>query len=324
MSDNSAQETKDSSHAHPENLVVSIHPRSIQRLGNQGGNFEGPVGSDRLPLSLRDERLYGQVPNMLDFGSMLLRVVENRNCVLGPDRQLHLLRSLGVLQVWVSAQGLEATMPVVLRGLLVRANLDFSHIPIEYICEGHAGEVGIDGRPFVLQAGVASQGRVTYCVVRGRPSVVFFLGKTDAQGLTQASVGFRSICGDGCITSNHPMANVDRRSGDLVLLITLESLVTGEIFAQRKISIQVKSSDAEMHPFRVERQRSTPHLFLSAVVNPMAGSPMVNLDQSLRDVVASAVQLGISQEVFVNRARGLFLELNGTTYTLEHATRARI
>ena len=297
-----------------ENLTVNVNPGHLWLSENQR------LGSDNPPIPMGGSAQvrYGLVPYTLDLGHMLLRVVENPNCVMTPDRQVYLLRSTGILQIYIFAEDLGCEIPVSLRGLLMRADPDFQHIPVDRICQNHANETGRLGRRFVLQAATNALGRVNHCTNGFRHSVLFSLGRSDERGSLRAVVDFRSMCNSYCTTSDHPSVSTDVRAWSLVLLLTLENPITGEILAQRRISLCIKGArdfSFGLDPFRTIQPYRANTAGSLAAMSPQGSithggmNQMSILEDTLKGLVARAIQIGIRQESFVDRVRRLFIEL---------------
>ena len=297
-----------------ENLTVNVDPGHLGILENHR------LGSDNPPSPMGGpvHAMYGLVPYTMDVGRMFLRVVENQSCVMSPDRQVYLLRSTGILQICIFAENLGREVPVSLRGLLMRANPDFQHIPVDRICQNHVNESGRLGRRFVLQAATNALGRVNYCSNGFRHSVVFLLGRSDERGSLRSAVDFRSICNSYCITSDHPLVRTDVMAWSLILLLTLENPMTGEILAQRRISVCIKGTrdfPRDLDLLRTSQLYRANTASTLAVMAPQGDTSyagmgqLSNLDSILREAVSKAVQLGVRQEYLVDRVHCLFMEM---------------
>ena len=314
----------------PEFLVVDVDP----------GHFRTPDGHD-VSLDVQSDPLeptvsvtspivaaasgiplsyYANVDlDTADMGHMNLRLMENDYCKMVPNKLIRLQRSVGVLSVLVFSKNLGAGIEVLLRGMLLRANPELRHIPVDFVCQRHVNDAGPAGRTNVLQAATGPLSRVSYGMHGMRRSVAFHLGCTGGEGTVSTSVDFRSVCDDDCNTSNHPRVSSLVGPRFMILLITLEAVGTGEVLARRRIALQTytptpyRGIPGRNIPRGIERppppMYRPPRENPRPVVAPATLVSMNGLDTVLKGVVMIASQLGISLESLMSRVQQLYVEM---------------
>ena len=277
------------------------------------------MASDRRPNEILPDYTWGPIEDSLDdiseFGNMNLRIEETRYCRISDYTGVHLQRSVGILKIYIYAQHLNLHSPVSLRGQLVRANAEFRHIPVSFVCEKHISEAGVAGRHFVLQAAPDILNRVSYSIAGARPSVIYDLGYPDAIGEMQTKVNFRSICHDCCATADELLIQARERARDLLLLLTLRSAESGVLIARRTIPLWIKASIRRADLIRTERRKRGKDLMVQSMPSEyyvnfqtkVADSdPYSVWNHHLQELVLEAQRLGIGEMDMVAKVRALF------------------
>ena len=277
------------------------------------------MASDGRPNEILPDHTWDSIEDRLDdiseLGYMDLRIKETRYCRISGYTGVHLQRSVGTLQVYIYAQHLNLHSPVSLRGQLVRANAEYRHIPVSFVCGKHISEAGVAGRRFVLQAAPDTLNRVSYSIAGARPSVIYDLGYPDAIGRIEARVNFRSICHDCCATADELLIQARERARDLVLLLTLRSTESGVLIARRAIPLWIKASIRRADLNRTERRKrgkglivpSTPseyHVNFRMKVGD--SDPYSAWNYHLQELVLEAQRLGIGEMDMVAKVRTFF------------------
>ena len=193
--------------------------------------------------------------NLNEFGELSFHIQEDRFCKYSKHTGWHLQRGTGTMKIKIYLKNIKSTSPLFIRAVLVRKDASYRHFIIDQVCEKHRKKGYQDKNEHVLQAGPGQEGIWQFGWTGPRKSVCFDIGKPNADGFIQETVGLMCLCNDSCLTSSDEAFIKTERSRDQLLILTLETKETGMILARRNIPIWPKAIVRTVDLKRTERRK---------------------------------------------------------------------